>query len=271
MTRCYEEIEMSIITQVRAQLAQAQNTSNTGLYSIQQYTPVIQPVQIQNSAQQKKWKQAGTILAVAGVHLGLFWLAEHLPTPELELSQPEPVVMEIIQPEALPQIEEIQPPEIPPITEQPTPNEPPPVQQPVQAQQPVQPQIKPVDSKPVQPQQEVKSVLPPEPAPVPEPVAKVQEVPVIPAKGYAGYLSNPAPEYPEVALERGWEGEVILRVKVSPEGQPIVVNVQRSSGKKLLDDTAVKTVKRWKFSPAKQGNQAVEGWVEVPIGFQLPE
>ncbi len=48
-----------------------------------------------------------------------------------------------------------------------------------------------------------------------EPVkASDDNLPVTEAKGYAGYLSNPAPEYPEQALERGWEGSVILRVKV---------------------------------------------------------
>lgn len=51
------------------------------------------------------------------------------------------------------------------------------------------------------------------------------------AKGYAGYLSNPAPEYPEQALERGWEGSVILRVKVLANGSPDTVSVKQSSGK----------------------------------------
>ena len=86
----------------------------------------------------------------------------------------------------------------------------------------------------------------------------------------AGYLSNPAPEYPEVALDRGWEGVVMLRVKVSPAGSPLEINLKNSSGKKALDDAAVKTVKRWKFSPALRGNTPVEGWVDVPIHFKLP-
>lgn len=91
------------------------------------------------------------------------------------------------------------------------------------------------------------------------------------AKGYAGYLSNPAPEYPEQALERGWEGSVILRVKVLANGSPDTVSVKQSSGKKLLDSAAVRTVKQWKFSPALKGKTPVEGWVDVPIHYQLPK
>ncbi|ESK54033.1 TonB family protein [Acinetobacter tjernbergiae] len=85
------------------------------------------------------------------------------------------------------------------------------------------------------------------------------------------YLSNPAPEYPEQALERGWEGSVILRVKVLANGSPDTVSVKQSSGKKLLDSAAVRTVKQWKFSPALKGKTPVEGWVDVPIHYQLPK
>ncbi len=114
---------------------------------------------------------------------------------------------------------------------------------------------------------------------VAEPVKKVAEpvkasddnLPVTEAKGYAGYLSNPAPEYPEQALERGWEGSVILRVKVLANGSPDTVSVKQSSGKKLLDSAAVRTVKQWKFSPALKGKTPVEGWVDVPIHYQLPK
>lgn len=275
MTKCYEDDEMSIHTQIRAQLAQNTQHSSNDIYFVPQQLPIIPSVRLPQVLQSKKWKQVATVFVIAGAHVGLFWTAEHLPKPTLELTKIDPVVMEIVQPEPLPQTEEIQPPEIPPIAEQST--EPPPVQQ-VQPKQ-IQPQVKPVEAKPVpqpQPVEKAPAVesepLPQqEPLPAPQPVPKVEDAPITQARGYAGYLSNPAPEYPDVALERGWEGDVILRVKVSAAGLPLSVNVQKSSGKKVLDDTAVKTVKRWKFSPAKQGNQAIEGWVEVPIGFQLPK
>lgn len=109
------------------------------------------------------------------------------------------------------------------------------------------------------------------PAPAPTTTASPeQDLPVTEAKGYAGYLSNPAPDYPEIALERGWQGSVLLRVKVSASGSPISVELKHSSGRKVLDDAAIRTVKRWKFSPAMRGSTAIDGWVDVPIDYHLP-
>lgn len=89
--------------------------------------------------------------------------------------------------------------------------------------------------------------------------------------GRAGYLSNPAPKYPELAVRRGWSGEVLLRVHVLASGRPDQVGVERSSGRKVLDDAAVATVNNWVFAPAKRGNAAIDGWVTVPIEFKLDE
>ena len=89
--------------------------------------------------------------------------------------------------------------------------------------------------------------------------------------GRAGYLSNPAPKYPELAVRRGWSGEVLLRVHVLASGRPDQVGVERSSGRKALDDAAVATVNNWVFAPARRGNVAIDGWVTVPIEFKLDE
>ncbi len=85
----------------------------------------------------------------------------------------------------------------------------------------------------------------------------------------AGYLHNPAPEYPALAMRRGWEGTVLLRVHVLASGSPSEIQVQKSSGREALDQAAVKAVKRWSFVPAKRGDKAEDGWVSVPIDFKL--
>jgi len=36
-----------------------------------------------------------------------------------------------------------------------------------------------------------------------------------------------------------------------------------------LDDSALNTVKKWKFVPAKQNGKIVDQWVKVPIRFGL--
>jgi protein TonB len=85
----------------------------------------------------------------------------------------------------------------------------------------------------------------------------------------ANYLKNPRPPYPEIALRRGWQGEVLLKVRVSPEGRAVSVGVQRSSGRDLLDQAAIEAVKAWSFVPARQGGLPIGGWVTVPIVFKL--
>ncbi|PZE09556.1 energy transducer TonB, partial [Pseudomonas sp. 57B-090624] len=93
--------------------------------------------------------------------------------------------------------------------------------------------------------------------------------PVTPPSANAGYLRNPAPEYPSFAQRRGWEGTVLLRVHVLASGSPSEVQIQKSSGRDLLDEAAIKAVKRWTFVPAKRGDVAQDGWVSVPIDFKL--
>lgn len=106
------------------------------------------------------------------------------------------------------------------------------------------------------------------PGPVAEGPAQPVET-VTEASATAAYLNNPPPVYPEAAQEKGWEGTVILSVLVQPDGKAKTVEVKASSGRKILDQAATQTVQRWTFVPARKGETAVEGWVEVPIDFRL--
>ena len=112
----------------------------------------------------------------------------------------------------------------------------------------------------------------PEAAPEPPTLAKIrtESAPAIIAPGYeAGYLDNPPPDYPRISRRLREEGEVELRVRVSPQGQPLSVELARSSGSNRLDDAALRAVRQWRFEPARQDGQAVEAWVRVPIHFKL--
>lgn len=102
------------------------------------------------------------------------------------------------------------------------------------------------------------------PAPAPEPT-----LPVSAPIGRAGYLDNPAPRYPPAALRQGWEGTVMLKVRVLASGGVDSVEVQRSSGRKLLDDEAVRTVQGWRFTPSRRGDTPLDGWASVPIEFKV--
>ena len=87
----------------------------------------------------------------------------------------------------------------------------------------------------------------------------------------AGYLKNPAPPYPPQSRRIGEEGKVILRVFVNAEGGAQQVEIRTSSGSDRLDESAQRTLRRWKFIPARRGGIAVESWVLVPILFKLEQ
>ncbi|WP_305074231.1 energy transducer TonB [Propionivibrio sp.] len=95
--------------------------------------------------------------------------------------------------------------------------------------------------------------------------------PPTPARFDAGYLNNPAPPYPPASRRLGEEGKVILRVRVSPEGNADEVELKTSSGSPRLDESARRTVRRWRFIPARRGGTAVESWVFVPVLFKLEQ
>lgn len=80
---------------------------------------------------------------------------------------------------------------------------------------------------------------------------------------------NPRPFYPAAARNRGMQGIVLLLVDVDMRGKVSQVEVKKSSGYRLLDESAVATVARWRFVPAKRDDRAVASRVEVPIRFEL--
>ena len=84
-----------------------------------------------------------------------------------------------------------------------------------------------------------------------------------------GYLKNPPPAYPSEAVQKGQEGLVLLSVMIDRTGQPLKVALKQSSGFYLLDESAVKAVKKWKFRPARTGAQAVETQDTIPVRFRL--
>ena len=83
------------------------------------------------------------------------------------------------------------------------------------------------------------------------------------------YGFTPRPGYPAVAIRRGYEGSVLLNAHVLPNGEVEEVTIFKSSGHKVLDNAALKAVKKWKFVPAQRGFKAVSSWVKVPIEFRL--
>jgi len=87
----------------------------------------------------------------------------------------------------------------------------------------------------------------------------------------ADYLRNPAPPYPPISRRMREEGKVTLRVLVTPQGAAESVEVKNSSGSARLDEAALRTVRQWKFIPARRGETPVQSWVLVPVIFKLEQ
>jgi len=85
------------------------------------------------------------------------------------------------------------------------------------------------------------------------------------------FRHTPPPDYPDAARKDGKEGRVLLRVLVDEEGGPKVVEINRSSGSRHLDQAAAEAIKRWRFSPARYGNAPTASWVKIPVDFRLKE
>lgn len=80
---------------------------------------------------------------------------------------------------------------------------------------------------------------------------------------------NQPPRYPRKARQRGWEGRVTLRVDVQENGRVGRLSIIQSSGYGILDDAAVKAVRRWQFEPAFRFGRTVRSEIEIPVVFRL--
>jgi periplasmic protein TonB len=77
------------------------------------------------------------------------------------------------------------------------------------------------------------------------------------------------PRYPASARRRGIEGTTLLRVFVAADGRVTDVSVERTAGHEDLDGAAADAVRRWRFDPARRGDEPVGMWVLLPVEFRL--
>ena len=206
----------------------------------------------------------GLLAAVIVLHLGIVSLALFLPREPLPQVPATPLFVRLIEPTNTP-------PEPTPAPPKPIPPPPKasPVPPPIQTAKPVTPRPDPVEApKPEPVRSEPQPVAAPAPAPVEAP-KPAPPLPIIQPRFNADYLDNPKPPYPSASRRMGEEGEVQLRVSVDANGNVQQIELHKSSGFSRLDQSALDTVKRWRFVPARQGNQPVSSSVIVPIQFSL--
>ena len=200
-------------------------------------------------------QRSGLLGIVIGAHVAVLLVVMAAKTVVPQIME-MPLIVDLLQPPAEQKQPEAKP--LPVVKPQPVREKPAPTPKPtipvLEATQSTQP----APAAPV--------ATPPEVKPAP-PAAE----PVVQARFDADYLKNPAPPYPPLSKRMGEEGKVTLRVSVNPQGTADNVEIKTSSGSTRLDEAALKTVRNWKFIPAKQGNTAIQSFVLVPIIFKLEQ
>src|SRR3954466_5087572 len=81
-------------------------------------------------------------------------------------------------------------------------------------------------------------------------------------------LYDPEPEYSEEARKAKYQGTVVVRCVVGPDGRVRDIQLPRTLGMGL-DEKVIEKVKTWKFEPAKKDGQAVAVMIAVEVNFHL--
>jgi protein TonB len=249
-------------------IKQSSGAVRQGMTSVRSMRLGVSPASDSGMPAQRKLSNSMLLLVVL-LHSALFYLAVNAQVEPPAIEQPEtPMLVSLVENPA---------PEV--TAPEPAPPEPKPV---VKKVVPKPKKIEPT------PAPEVAQSAPTPPVAVPEPVKVAEQVtqpepppqviekpqppkeePVIEPKFGAAYLKNPPPDYPTLSRRVGEQGRVLLRVLVSEQGTPQSVELESGSGYSRLDQAALDAVKKWRFVPARKGNQAISAYVLVPLKFSL--
>lgn len=114
------------------------------------------------------------------------------------------------------------------------------------------------------------------PTPLPDPPKKIEpsDVDVSDARAQYGSTLGRAiakhKSYPKIAQMRGWQGEVLLDLKLDGSGNLQAASIKESSGHESLDNQALEMVR--KASPFPAPPEALRGRsfnITVPVSFKL--
>ncbi len=77
-------------------------------------------------------------------------------------------------------------------------------------------------------------------------------------------------EYPHDCLKDGIEGDVLIKVWISPSGKTVFARVL-SSTNSLFNTEALRTGMKWRFTPAILAGKPVGVWCAIPFHFRLAQ
>lgn len=209
-----------------------------------------------------EWRRSGRFfLIAAALHAAVLFYPLKLAIGQLDIPEPSALLVKLIEKPAAPQPVVAPPVPIQPSKPQPTTARPTPTPRPIMA----------VAAEPTAspPTFSVPAAVAAPPAPVATAPSPAAPVAVTAARFNAAYLNNPEPKYPPLSRRLGEEGKVLLKVRVTVEGLAASVDLEKSSSFERLDEAARQAVARWRFVPAKRGDEPIEALVIVPIVFRL--
>lgn len=90
-----------------------------------------------------------------------------------------------------------------------------------------------------------------------------------PSVTYPELLAHIDPKYPPQAIKERHQGTVMMLILVDVHGNPKDIRVEKSSGFSELDLAALEAVRQWKYKPEIKYGIPVEGYVRVPVNFNL--
>ena len=82
-------------------------------------------------------------------------------------------------------------------------------------------------------------------------------------------LEQQRPAYPASARRARIQGTTLLAVLIADDGRVAEIVVKESAGHPDLDEAAADAVRRWRFTPARRGDDPIAMWVELPVEFRL--
>lgn len=101
------------------------------------------------------------------------------------------------------------------------------------------------------------------------PVPRYQPAPIVTLPFPACDRLPQPPRYPALALARGEQGTVTLRIFVEATGRIREAQVHQSSGSARLDEAAVASTRTWTLEPGRQDTRPTAMWAEVIVSFRI--
>jgi len=80
---------------------------------------------------------------------------------------------------------------------------------------------------------------------------------------------NPKPPYPLLSRRMGEQGGVDLKLCIDKRGLVETIHLTKSSGHQKLDQSAMETVKTWRFPALNAGMETALNCYHLPIHFTL--